>query len=301
MTPVNTRRGSTEELMSANEFVDHELAVLREAGYSPGAVGRFMRAMWRRSRDTATQRRGLVRELGMIALAGTAGGVVVGAVMEAEGIPAPAALLLPPLSWLLLCAWVHFELGLVRHPVTDKPGSAIGPANVLSLYRGWAAVPLLVIAVFHVTPSITGIVVAISAGLTDFVDGPVAVRRGQETRLGRLLDPIVDSFLFSAVAFGLWRWGLLPGWVAALVAVRYFAVVVVGIVLLFVRGQTLPVRHTAWGQRSTMAIGLSLLLTMAAYVVAVPGAILLGAYALTVATMLLALVGIARGAKRVDG
>ncbi|MEA2647364.1 MAG: hypothetical protein QOE92_2447 [Chloroflexota bacterium] len=282
--------------MAPNPFVDAELGALRDDRYTPGATGRFLGAMWRRSRVTAAQRPGLVRELGMVAIVGMSGGVVVGALMAAEGVPAAVALLVTPLSWLVLCAWVYVELGLVRHPVTDEPTRAIGPANVLSLYRGWAAVPLLAMATFHPVPTVTAVVVAVSAGLTDLVDGPVAVRRGEETRLGRLLDPVVDSFLFSAVAFGLWRWGLLPGWVVALVAVRYFAVVLVGIVLLFARGRSLPVRHTAWGRRSTMAIGLTLLLAVSAQVVAIPDAVLLVAYALTALSMLLALVSIARQA-----
>jgi hypothetical protein len=87
---------------------------------------------------------------------------------------------------------------------------------------------------------------------------------------------------------------LLPWWVAVLVAVRYFAVVIGGLALMFARGRTLPVRHTPWGQRSTLAIGISLGLTLASRFVAIPALVMLAVYGLTVATMVLALLGIAR-------
>ena len=152
------------------------------------------------------------------------GGVVlamaVGVGMMAEGVAPVPALVAPVGAWVLLCAWVRVELGLVRHPVTGDPSPAIGPANVLSFYRGWASVPIVVIGLARRDPSIAADALGVTAAMTDLVDGTVAVRLGHESRLGRLLDPVLDSFLFSAIAFDLSRWGLLPWWVAALVATQ---------------------------------------------------------------------------------
>jgi phosphatidylglycerophosphate synthase len=290
------QRGSTEEPMAPNAFVDQALGALKASGYRPAAFRDFAAALWCRSQSNAEARPDLRPELRLIALGGLVPALVCGVAMIAEGVNPVAALLVPSLAWLALSGWVWVELGLVRHPTTDAPSPAIGPANVLSLYRGWAAAPLLLIGLTLDHATILPIVLGITAAATDLFDGTVAVRLHHESRLGRLLDPIMDSFLFSAIAFGLSRWGLLPWWVAALVAVRYFSVVIGGIVLLFARGRSISVQHTPWGQRSTMAIALSLALTMASRFVAIPQPVLLGAYVLTVVAMVLALVSIARRA-----
>jgi cardiolipin synthase len=280
--------------MAPNQFLDERLSALRASGYRPNGLIRFGADLWQRSRANAATRPDLRRELRLIRWLGLVPAVLCGVALMEEGV-APAPALLPPvLAWLILCAWVGVELGLVRHPITGTPVSAIGPANVLTLYRGWAAVPILTVGLSLDHATLLAIVLAVSAGLTDLVDGTIAVRLRQESRLGRLLDPVLDSLLFSAVAFDLARFGLLPWWLAALVALRYFSVVLGGIVLLLVLGRSLPIRHTPWGQRSTLAIGLVLALTMSSRFVAIPQAVLLAAYGVTVVTMVLALGGIAR-------
>ena len=280
--------------MAPNRFLDDALGTLKAAGYRPRAIGRFWAELWRRSKSNASSRPDLRRELRLVAVIGLVPALVAGAALIAEGVNPAASLLVPSLAWLLLCGWVRLELGLVRHPTTDAPSPAIGPANLLSLYRGWAAAPILLLGLSVDRPTVLAVALGVTAATSDLVDGTVAVRLGHESRLGRLLDPVLDSFLFSAIAFDLSRWGLLPWWVAALVAVRYFAVVIGGIVLLFALGRSLPVQHTPWGQRSTLAIGVSLGLTMASRFVAIPTVVLLAAYVVTVVIMALALLGILR-------
>lgn len=282
--------------MGANAFLDERLGALRAARFRPAAVGRFGRELWRRSSENARARPELRSELLVILVGGVVLAMAVGVGMMAEGVAPVPALVAPVGAWVLLCAWVRVELGLVRHPVTGDPSPAIGPANVLSLLRGWAAVPIVVLGISRADPSLLAVALGLAAGLTDLVDGTVAVRLGHESRLGRLLDPVLDSFLFSAIAFDLSRWGLLPWWVAALVAFRYFVVVLGGIALLFILGRSLPVRHTPWGQRSTLAIAVSLLVTMLSKAIPVPAVVLAILYAITVITVALALAGIVRQA-----
>jgi cardiolipin synthase len=290
------RRGATEVAMGANAFLDERLGALRAARFRPAALARFGRDLWRRSGENARDRPDLRRELLLILLGGVALALAAGLGMMAEGVPPVTALVVPVGVWVVLCAWVRVELGLVRHPISGDPSPAIGPANVLSMFRGWAAAPVVVMGVYRTEPSLVAVALGLAAGITDLVDGTVAVRLGQESRLGRLLDPVLDSFLFSAIAFTLSRWGLLPWWMAALVAFRYFVVVLGGIVLLFALGRTLPVRHTPWGQRSTLAIAMSLLATVLSKAVPVPAVVLAVLYVLTVVTVVLALVGIVRQA-----
>lgn len=70
------------------------------------------------------------------------------------------------------------------------------------------------------------------AALTDFVDGQVARRTHQVSRLGKLLDPAVDTVLMVTGVLGVVLVGRLPVWVAVLVFARELFLLVGGAVLL---------------------------------------------------------------------
>jgi phosphatidylglycerophosphate synthase len=282
--------------MAPNAFFDDQLQRLRSAGFSWSALVEFGRQLWRSSRASAEARPELRRELRLMRWGGVVASLAVGALGAASGVPALAALVLPAVWWLILCAWVGVELGLVRHPVTGAPSPRIGPANLMTLYRGWAAAPVLATGLGAAGPTPLWVGLCLAAGLTDLFDGTVAVRLHQESRLGRLLDPVLDAFFFSAAAVSLAHWRLLPGWLAVVVSLRYFLPVVGGVALLFIRGRSLPVQHTPWGQRSTLAIGIAMLVTWASSVLTVHAAVLGGLYVLALATMALALREILRRA-----
>ncbi|MGI8610010.1 MAG: CDP-alcohol phosphatidyltransferase family protein [Candidatus Dormibacteria bacterium] len=294
MIPANPPEGA----MAPNPFLDQRLGALREEGFTGAALRRFASAFWQRSRATAAARPDLVNELRVVRRVGTVLALGVGIALRFDGVPVLAGVLLPAATWLVLCGWVWVELGLVRHPISGAPGPRIGPANVMTLYRGWAAVPVMLIATSRGGPSIGWVLLCLTAGLTDLLDGTVAIRLGHESRLGRLTDPVLDACFFSAAAFSLARWHLFPGWLALLVSLRYFAPVVGGLGLLFVMGRSLPVRHTPWGQRSTMATAAALSVTWLSSVIHVPAVVLWTLYAAAVVCMALALGGILRRAPR---
>ena len=282
--------------MTPNVFVDEQLGALRRDRFRGGSLSRFGAAFWQRARATGARRPGLVRELRVIRRLGVVVSVVVGIGLYAEGVPALPAVLAPALTWIVLCAWVAVELGLVRHPLTGADAPRIGPANIMTLFRGWAAVPILLLAAARPGPTVLWVGLCLLAGMTDLVDGTVAIRLGHESRLGRLLDPVLDAWFFSAAAYSLAHWGLLPAWLAALVAIRYFAPVVGGLVLLFALGRTIPVRHTPWGQRATMATAAALLMSWVGMMVRLPPWLLPAIYLVAVTCMGLALLGILRRA-----
>jgi cardiolipin synthase len=58
------------------------------------------------------------------------------------------------------------------------------------------------------------------AGAGDYLDGVVARITGQYSRMGALLDPIVDRLLVLAGAAVCWSYELLPRWLIALVVAR---------------------------------------------------------------------------------
>lgn len=62
------------------------------------------------------------------------------------------------------------------------------------------------------------------ASATDWLDGYVARSRGQITTLGKLLDPVADKLLVTAVLLPLVRKGLVVDWMAALLIGREFLV-----------------------------------------------------------------------------
>lgn len=69
-----------------------------------------------------------------------------------------------------------------------------------------------------------GLAVFLLASVTDFLDGFIARRRQQVTRLGKLLDPAADKLLTSAAFISLVELGLAPAWMVVVIIAREFAV-----------------------------------------------------------------------------
>ena len=103
--------------------------------------------------------------------------------------------------------------------------------NALTLLRIFI-VPLLVVVLL--TPfsenwlgfprHIFGVGLFLGAALTDYLDGHLARRRDQVTRLGQLLDPIADKLLISAALISLVENQLAPAWAVVIIIGREFAV-----------------------------------------------------------------------------
>jgi len=78
------------------------------------------------------------------------------------------------------------------------------------------------------------------AGITDGLDGYLARRRGQITKLGIVLDPIADKiFAGILVIFLIWLRGF-PIWLAAAVIGRDLLIMLGGLVLIDTKKVTLP-------------------------------------------------------------
>ncbi len=67
--------------------------------------------------------------------------------------------------------------------------------------------------------------IALTAGVSDALDGWLAKRHGWQTRLGSLLDPVADKLLLLASFVGLWLAHATPGWFAVLVIGRDVVIV----------------------------------------------------------------------------
>lgn len=67
-------------------------------------------------------------------------------------------------------------------------------------------------------------VIFVAASLTDWLDGRIARRRNQVTRLGTLLDPVADKLLVAAAMVSLVQVDMLPAWMALVIIGRELAV-----------------------------------------------------------------------------
>ena len=106
--------------------------------------------------------------------------------------------------------------------------TALTTANQLTLFR-LLLVPCLVILVLY---GFNGwaLAIFIVAGVTDVLDGEIARRAGQRTRLGALLDPMADKLLlvstFVVLTMPLGLPNRLPVWFTVLVISRDVLIVV---------------------------------------------------------------------------
>ena len=94
--------------------------------------------------------------------------------------------------------------------------------------------------------------VLVVAGVSDFLDGYLARRWNQVTRIGQILDPAADRALTVAVVVGLAARSIIPWWLVAVFLARDL---VVGVALLIAkrRGVGSP-RVTRIGKVATFAL-----------------------------------------------
>jgi cardiolipin synthase (CMP-forming) len=109
-------------------------------------------------------------------------------------------------------------------PRETRRGAPLHPWTIPNLvgYVRLAAIPVFLVLAFDsgdgraLAPAL--IYLAISAG--DYLDGFLARATGQYSRMGALLDPVVDRLTVLAGAAVCWHFELLPRWALAVLAVR---------------------------------------------------------------------------------
>ncbi|MRG61774.1 CDP-alcohol phosphatidyltransferase family protein [Agromyces sp. CFH 90414] len=99
---------------------------------------------------------------------------------------------------------------------------------------------------------VAALVVLVVASLTDLLDGFLARRLGQITRLGQLLDPAADRLYIFAALIGLAAQGLVPWWIVAIIVARDAFLLILGVVLANHGFGPLPVHQL--GKVATFAL-----------------------------------------------
>lgn len=113
--------------------------------------------------------------------------------------------------------------------------------NILSLVR-LALVPVFLVLVV-VGQDVLALLTLVVSSLTDYLDGWIARRFDQMTRLGRILDPAADRLYIFATVLGLAARDLVPWWLVAVLLARDLMLVVLAVILANHGYGPLPVHH----------------------------------------------------------
>ena len=115
-------------------------------------------------------------------------------------------------------------------PRETRKGAPLHPWTIPNLigYLRLAAIPVFLALAFDSGDGRAVAPALIYLGITlgDYVDGFLARATGQYSRMGALLDPVVDRLTVLSGAVVCWHFELLPRWALAVLAARELATLV---------------------------------------------------------------------------
>lgn len=127
---------------------------------------------------------------------------------------------------------------------------------MLTVPNALSALRILLVPVFLVLvlleQDVAALIVIIVSSVSDFLDGIIARRFGQITRLGQLLDPAADRLFIFAAVIALAVRDVVPWWIVAVIVGRDVLLAGLGIVLARHGYGPLPVHHL--GKVATFAL-----------------------------------------------
>lgn len=111
-------------------------------------------------------------------------------------------------------------------------GTWLNIPNILSGMR-ILTIPLIVLLIIRTTPDNYPllILVVFFSILLDFFDGYLARKLSQETKLGRILDPIADKLMISCIVVALIIKSDFPLWLGILIIGRDLLILAAGVVI----------------------------------------------------------------------
>lgn len=123
-------------------------------------------------------------------------------------------------------------------------------ANAVSVIR-LMAIPVFLWLVIEDRLLIAFILLVVAV-LTDFVDGMIARRMNEITKLGQFLDPFADRLFIAATVIALAIQDVVPWWFVIAVMLRDALLGIGGVVMARYGAATLPVKW--WGKVATFAM-----------------------------------------------
>lgn len=104
--------------------------------------------------------------------------------------------------------------------MNDEPSDRIVTIpNALSVAR-LLGVPVFLWLILGPQADVAAFCLLVLAGVSDWVDGYLARRLNQRSRLGILLDPLADRLYIAATLLGLALRGIVPWWLVAVLVAR---------------------------------------------------------------------------------
>ncbi len=144
----------------------------------------------------------------------------------------------------------------------SQPLSSPGPVGpviserIVTVPNALSALRIVLVPVFLVLvlteQDLAALIVIIVSSLSDFLDGIIARRFSQITKLGQLLDPAADRLFIFAAVIALAVREVVPWWVVAVIVGRDVFLAGLGLVLAQHGYGPLPVHHL--GKLATFAL-----------------------------------------------
>lgn len=233
-------RYSPRPLTDGERWTARELALLRRRRYHGGAWAAFVRSSLERS---GASRRARPQMAGQARAWGATGAVAYVVAwrtgQKADQVRLP---LLPGLVWwLLVWQMLDWHLGMAEGG-DGRPRERLAVADAVTLTRFW-----LVPVAYGARRSAKGLpAVVVVAGVTDFLDGVLARRKGR-TRLGRDLDTTADLAFVSSAAVAMRSSGRISPLAFTAVAARQSLGVAIAAGAVFARARRPAIRARPWG------------------------------------------------------
>lgn len=131
--------------------------------------------------------------------------------------------------------------------------------NLVTLIR-LCLLPLFAWLLFATPYHIAALVVYAVAASTDWVDGQIARRTHQVSKIGKIFDPFVDRLLIAVGVIAIFLLGRLPLWILLYLILRDCFLLVGGQFLLAKRGKVPPVVYVGKFATAFIMVGFCLLL-----------------------------------------
>lgn len=145
----------------------------------------------------------------------------------------------------------------IKKKYMSEPSKVITLANIISLVRAAAAIPIIYTLNYPEMRTVTAIIILLAI-LSDALDGYFARKAKEVTHLGMWLDPIADFIIITSVVLYMVIIDIFPFWFFTFYIVRHFLIAVPA--LYFVNTGQYILHSNWWGKWATGITALAVFL-----------------------------------------
>lgn len=253
-------------------FGEELLAELRRDGFSAEGFRRFITSAYVRARDDLYANPHLARSILGWGLAFFAAQFVycAGLSLTLDHRLAVECLAAGSVWLVFSCVWMLAHAGLAFTSTGERLERVTLP-NLLTLLRS-LLIPLIVVSAVSGHLVLAAVLFAIG-GITDILDGVAARGLGQVTKMGTIMDHLVDVLFTAAMFLSLVWAGVLSPWIGVLVGLRYGLMLIGGALVCLLRGPV-KIKPTTFGKLSGTILYLMVLLQIGVEVYGAPRQVL---------------------------